>query len=101
MKIVSWHDWLEKYIPYYEVDKQRCRFLDNPPEAILIINPIDRVNTNLRNGVNWSNWDTCHNQIIDTGYAMTPIFLERDTHGKWYWAFWSKNEALLTVIKLS
>ena len=46
MKIVSWHDWLEKYIPYYEIDRQRSRFLDNPPEVILIINPIDRVETN-------------------------------------------------------
>lgn len=55
MKIVSWSDWLEKYIPYYEVDRQRSRFLDNPPEAILIINPADKVQTNLRNGVNWSN----------------------------------------------
>jgi hypothetical protein len=100
MKIISWHDWLEKTIPYYEKDKQSSRFADNPPECVLIINPSDRAESNLAKGINWSNWDTCHNQLIDTGYKMCPLFLERDAHGKWYWAFWSKHEALLTILQL-
>jgi len=101
MKIVSWHEWLDKHIPYYEAERHRNRFLDNPPQSILIINPADRATLLKSHGLNWSNWDTTHNQIVDTGYDSSPLFLERDTNGLWYWAFWNEKEALMTVIRLT
>ena len=76
MKIISWHDWLNKHIPYYESKRHRGRFLDNPPAVILIINPTDRATHLKAHGLNWSNWDTTHTQIVDTGYQFSPLFLE-------------------------
>lgn len=101
MTIVSWQDWLDKHIPYYEAEKYKDRFLNDPPKVVLIVSPVDRAKTNIKKGIHWSNYDTCNNQVVDTGYANTPLFLERDTHGRWFWGFWNEHEALMAVIKLS
>lgn len=101
MKIVTWQEWLDKHIPYYEAERHRNRFLDNPPKSILILNPYDRVTHLAGHGLNWSNWDTTHQQIVDTGVNSSPLFLERDTNGLWYWAFWNEQDALMTLMKIS
>jgi hypothetical protein len=31
---------------------------------------------------------------------VESLFLERDTRGEWYWAFWNSGSALLVVLKL-
>jgi tRNA nucleotidyltransferase (CCA-adding enzyme) len=42
MQVVAWSDWLDRHIPYYEKTKQINRYADNPPEAILVVDPVDR-----------------------------------------------------------
>jgi len=101
MKVVSWQEWLDKHIPYYEVERHRNRFSDNPPQVILIINSSDRVNLLKSHGLNWSNWDIIHHQIVNSGFESSPLFLERDTNGLWYWAFWDEKEAFLTLLKIN
>jgi hypothetical protein len=96
MKILSWHDWLDKHIPYYEAERHRTRFLDNPPQVVLVIAVTDRQAKTF-----WKNWENVSDQIDTLNYQSSPLFLERDTHQNWYWAFWNEQEALMTIIKLS
>jgi hypothetical protein len=96
MKLLSWHDWLDKHIPYYEAERHRTRFLDNPPQVVLVIAVIDRQATTF-----WKNWEDVSNRIDTLNYQSSPLFLERDTHQNWYWAFWNEQEALMTLLKLT
>jgi len=100
MKIVSWQEWLDKHIPYYEAEKHRKRFLDNPPQSVLIIYITDRVVRHIPGQIR-ETWEDIHNKFVDFGYESTPLFLERDTHQEWYWAFWNQSESLMAVLKLS
>jgi hypothetical protein len=101
MKIVSWSDWLDQHIPYYQVEKQKNRYADNPPEAILIVDPVDRNRRVNHRGFAWSTWEVMDNDIRKLNYQAEPIFLDNDTHQRWYWAFASQKEALMAIIKLS
>jgi hypothetical protein len=83
MKIISWNEWLNEYIPYYEGERHRDRFSDNPP------------------GEPWETWDDLNRRLQDCGYRCSPMFLERDTRQEWYWAFWNNHDALLCMLKMS
>ena len=96
MKLLSWHDWLDKHIPYYEAERHRTRFLDNPPQVVLVIAITDRQATAF-----WKNWEEVSDRIDTLNYQSSPLFLERDTHQNWYWAFWNEQEALMSLLKLT
>ena len=99
MQLVTWSDWLERHIPYYERQKQQDRYYDNPPTCILVVDPVDR---NRLVGVKgFTNWEAMDTRIRNLGYGAEPVFLDTDTHQRWYWAFWNEQEALIAVIKLT
>lgn len=99
MQVVSWSDWLDRHIPYYAKQKQIDLYADNPPKAILVIDPVDRNRlVGVKGLTNWEAMDTRINQL---GYRVKSVFLDTDTHQRWYWAFWNEQEALITVLKLS
>lgn len=100
MKIVSWQEWLDKHIPYYEAEKHRKRFLDNPPHSVLIIYVTDRAVRHIPGTIR-ETWEDIHNKMVDYELEFTPLFLERDTHQEWYWAFWNEHDPLLCVLKMS
>lgn len=100
MKIISWSEWLNEYIPYYEGERHRERFLDNPPESVLIVYIMDRAVKHVP-GQPWESWDALNHRVRDLGYQCAPMFLEHDTRQEWYWAFWSEHEALMSILKLS
>lgn len=54
MQVVTWNNWLDQHIPYYERDKQYKKYVDNLPEAVLIIDPMDRMRRVDRGGFVWS-----------------------------------------------
>jgi hypothetical protein len=101
MKLVSWQEWLDKHIPYYEAERHRNRFLDNPPESVLIIYPDDKIRSS--HTLKRSDDYEIFSQTLEScsKYPTSPLFLERDTLQQWFWAFWNKNEALLCMLKLS
>jgi hypothetical protein len=105
MKLISWDEWLDSHIPYYESKKHRGRFYDNPPATVLIIYPYDTVRNKqivVRTARRWEDWDTVTNFIIDNAKSkVSPLFLETDTNQQWYWAFWNESDALAVVIKLT
>ena len=101
MQVVTWATWLDQHIPYYEKNKQINRYADNPPEAVMIVDPVDRNRRVARADFAWSTWEAMDNSIRDLAYLAEPVFLDTDSHQRWYWAFWNQNEALLAVIKLS
>ena len=101
MQIVAWHDWLDRHIPYYAVEKQQSRYLDNPPAVVLVVDPVDRSRRKNHLGFVWNTWESMNTDIQNLGYKFSPIFLDNDTHQRWYWAFWNEQEALITVLKLS
>jgi hypothetical protein len=70
--------------------------LDNPPQVVLVIAVIDRHAATF-----WKNWEEVSNRIDILNYQSSPLFLERDTHQNWYWAFWNEQEALMTLLKLT
>jgi hypothetical protein len=99
MQLVTWSDWLERHIPYYEQQRQRDNFGGAPPASMLIVDAVDR---NRLVGVKgFNNWEAMDNRIKNLGYQAEPVFLETDTHQRWYWAFWNEQEALMAVIKLT
>lgn len=103
MKLVSWQEWLDKHIPYYEAERHKNRFLDNPPEVVLIIYPQDDLRKR-QSHVNktWVDWEEISQNLIShTQKKSTPLFLERDTRQEWYWAFWDQNDALVSMLKLA
>jgi hypothetical protein len=99
MKIVSWQEWLDKHIPYYEAERHRTRFLANPPHSVLIIEVTDRAVRHIPGTIR-ETWEDIHNKMHELHFDFSPLFLERDTHQEWYWAFWNEHEALVTVLKL-
>ena len=101
MQVVAWPTWLERHIPYYEKQKQQDRFYDNPPESVLIVDPMDRNRRVGLRGFAWSTWEAMDADIRALRYRAEPVFLDNDTHQRWYWVFWNADEALLTVLRLS
>ena len=101
MQLVSWSDWLDRHIPYYEKTKQINRYADNPPTCILVVDPVDRNRRVARAGFSWSTWEAMDNSIRNLNYLAEPIFLDTDTHQRWYWAFWNEQQALMAAIKLT
>jgi hypothetical protein len=104
MKLVFWNEWLEQYIPYYESKKHEERFVDNPPQVVLIVYPYDELrNRQLDNKTarRWEEWDTVTEKIeLYSKNKAIPLFLERDTRQQWYWAFWDRNDALIVMLKV-
>jgi hypothetical protein len=99
VQIVTWHNWLDQHIPYYEKERQQNCFLNDPPDSVLVVDPVDR---NRLVGVKgFTNWEAMDNRINDLGYQTKAIFLDNDTHQRWYWAFWNQHEALIAVMRLS
>jgi hypothetical protein len=94
VRVIDWNDWLDQHIPYYEVDRFRTQYRDRPPCVVLEIDIFDRVN----HGAEWREWEFVNARFEQ--YETEPLFLERDTRQKWYWAFWNNKEALLAVIVL-
>ena len=101
MQVVSWPDWLERHIPYYERKKQQDRYYNNPPESVLIIDPVDRNRRVGQRGFAWSTWEAMDTDIRALKYRVEPVFLDTDTHQRWYWTFWNQDEALMAVIRLT
>ena len=101
MQVVSWHDWLERHIPYYEKEKQQHRYYLNPPASVLVVDPVDRNRRVGLRGFAWSTWEAMDTDIRALRYRAEPVFLDTDTLQRWYWVFWNRDEALLAVIKLS
>ena len=101
MQLVTWTEWLDRHIPYYEKNKQQPRYADNPPASVLVVDPVDRYKGAGHRHPPWVTWETMDNQIRDFGYQTEPVFLDNDTHQRWYWAFWSEKEAVLAVMRLS
>ena len=99
MKIISWNEWLNEYIPYYEGERHRSRFLDDPPQSVLIVYILDRATKHIP-GAPWETWDDLNHRLHDCGYRCSPMFLERDTRQEWYWAFWNDHDALLCMLKM-
>ena len=100
MLVVDWPTWLECHIAYYQQQQQQAQYGNSPPEAVLIIDPTDRYQRSVRHGYIGSTWEAMDNQIAQLNYRYKPIFLDTDTHQRWYWGFWSRNDALLAVIRL-
>jgi len=101
MQVIDWPTWLERHIPYYEKQKQQNRYYTNPPESVLVVDPIDRNRRVGHRGFAWSTWEAMDTDIRTLRYRAEPVFLDNDTHQRWYWAFWDANEALMAVIRLS
>jgi len=105
MKLVSWQEWLDKHIPYYEAERHKNRFLDNPPEVVLIIYPYDDIRNHQiesRTARRWEEHETVSEKLESVSKTrVIPIFLERDTKQEWYWAFWNEHEAFLTLLKIN
>ena len=100
MKLILWKEWIEKHIPYYEAEKLKNRFLDNPPKIVLVIYPNDEIR-NQKIGPNWLVREQFEEKISSNNPGISmPVFLERDTHQKWFWAFWDEQCALLTIMRL-
>jgi hypothetical protein len=62
--------------------------------VVLEIDIFDR----FRRDPNWGDWESINSRLEQ--YHSEPLFLERDTRQKWYWAFWDNKEALIAVIVL-
>lgn len=94
MRVIPWTEWLDKHIPYYEAERFRKEFETNPPQVVLEIDIVDRFNR----GPSWRDWHTV-NDLFEK-YHTEPLFLERDTRQKWYWAFWNEKDVLLVLMML-
>jgi hypothetical protein len=101
MQLVCWTDWLDSHIPYYEKQRQQDLYCLDPPVAVLVVDPVDRNRRVVQRGFAWSTWEAMDNDIRALQHRAEPIFLDTDTHQRWYWVFWQHDEALLAVLKLS
>jgi hypothetical protein len=57
------------------------------------VDPVDRNRRVNHRGFAWSTWEVMDNDIRKLNYQAEPIFLDNDTHQRWYWAFASQKEA--------
>lgn len=99
MKLVDWPDWLDNHIPYFEAEKLRSRFSNNPPECVLVIFPYDQIRNrgDSRNLI----WEQVYDKITVVSQMQSiPIFLTSDTNQLWLWVFWDKPLALFTMMQL-
>ena len=101
MQIVAWSEWLDRHIPYYEKQKQQDRYYNDPPAVVLVVDPVDRYAHKKPGTVPWSTWEHMDNRVTALGYKTEAVFLDNDTHQRWFWAFWSSNEALMAILQLS
>jgi hypothetical protein len=101
MLVVAWSVWLDRHIPYYEKQRQQDQHGALPPESVLVIDSSDRYRRSVQYGYVGSTWEAMDNLITGLDYCSKPIFLNNDTHQCWYWGFWSQDEALAAVIRLS
>ncbi len=105
MKLLPWPQWLDEHIPYYEAERFRSQYRDNPPVVVLVVGPRDRVPERgtvsvvhkTRGLLNWEEY-VGDSKLVEHG--AFPLFLENDTRQEWYWAFWDEHEALIAVMKL-
>ena len=100
MKLVSWTEWLDQHIPYYEAERHRKRFATNPPESVLIMTIVDRQIQHVPGPI-WSTWDNINERLQAYHGRYSPLFLQSDSHQEYYWAFWDRDEALLALLKLT
>jgi hypothetical protein len=101
MQVVDWPTWLERHIPYTKNNGKRIVTTTIHQRQCLVVDPVDRNRRVGHRGFAWSTWEAMDNDIRDLRYRAEPVFLDNDTHQRWYWAFWDRDEALLAVIKLS
>lgn len=108
MKLISWDEWLDKHIPYYEADRHRELWGSDPPQSVLIISPPDKIKVNsfvtaiANHHSKKKDYETVSEQISKFAKCQTkPLFLERDTRQEWYWAFWNEHDALLCMFKMT
>ena len=99
MRVIPWTEWLDQYIPYYESQRHRERFCNDPPESVLIVYILDRAVRHVP-GEAWETWDDLNHRLQNFGYRCSPMFLERDTRQEWYWAFWNTSEITVALLKL-
>jgi hypothetical protein len=108
MKLISWDEWLDKHIPYYEADRHREIMRSDPPQSVLIVTPTDKITVSgaisalANHYANKKDYETISEQIVRFAkHRVEPLFLERDTKQCWYWAFWNENDALSLVIRIA
>lgn len=99
MRIVPWLEWLDDRNPYYDRERHAKRFLDNPPQVVLVVDITDR-QVRHKPGPVWDAWTDFNERIQSFKYDAVPLFLERDTLQEYYWAFWDEREATLAVLQL-
>ena len=99
MRVIPWSEWLDQYIPYYESQRHRARWPEDPPESVLVVYILDRAVRHIP-GHPWETWDDLNHRLHDLGYRCASMFLERDTRQEWSWAFWHDVEALAAVLRL-
>jgi hypothetical protein len=101
MLVVDWATWLDQHIPYYEAQRLGTLYQRDPPAEVLCISAAQRLNrTHEILGQRGRAWEYTDGFINGRGFRVEPIFLERDTHGQWYWAFWQKGAGLMVVLGL-
>jgi hypothetical protein len=101
MQVLYWPDWLDHHIPYYEAARLRTLYQQDPPAEVLCISAAQRLNkTHEILGQRGRAWEYTDGFIQGRGFRVEPIFLERDTHGQWYWAFWQKGAGLTVVLSM-
>jgi hypothetical protein len=108
MKLISWDEWLDKHVPYYEADRHREMLGSDPPRSVLIIAPTDKITVSgfvsalADHYTKKKDYESISEQIVKIArHRIEPLFLERDTKQCWYWAFWNEHDAFQLVIKLS
>jgi len=99
MKILPWHDWLDQHIPYYEAYRFRGQYAMDPPCEVLCMGVRDRQAVP-RGKISPDPWSEMDQIVAGSPGRVESLFLERDTRGEWYWAFWNPGSALLVVLKL-
>jgi hypothetical protein len=101
MLVVDWATWLDQHIPYYEATRLRTVYQRDPPAEVLCVSASHRVNrTHEILGQRGRAWEYTDGFIQGRGFRVESIFLERDTHGQWYWAFWETGAGLTVVLSM-
>jgi hypothetical protein len=99
--VVDWATWLDQHIPYYEAQRLGTIFQRDTPAEVLCMSASHRINqVNEKLGHRGRAWEYTDGFIQSRGYRCEAVFLERDTHGQWYWLFWDPGAALLVSLSL-